>query len=108
MAMVRQRGEGGPALWAMGIVLESQACIGVKWAWISLPALLILFSVGFLRATAFYNVRAGMWTGAWGPSAVAPFLAGINSDGISNVVGCAGRGGWTRECGGEGSGEGYC
>lgn len=38
MAMVRQRGEGGPALWAMGIVLESQACIGVKWAWISLPA----------------------------------------------------------------------
>ena len=24
---------------------------------------------------------------------MAPFLAGINSDGIGNVVGCAGRGG---------------
>jgi hypothetical protein len=32
----------------------------VKWAWISLPALVILFSVVFLGATAFCSVRAGM------------------------------------------------
>jgi hypothetical protein len=63
----------------------------VKWAWISLPALVILFSVGFLGATAFCSVRAGMWTGAWRPSVVAPFLVSINSEGIGNVVGCAGR-----------------
>ena len=90
--MVRQRGEVGPALWAMGIVLESQTCIGSsglgfrcrRW----LP---ILFSVVFLGATAFCSVRAGMWSGAWRPSAVALFLASINSGGIGNVVGCAGR-----------------
>jgi len=65
-AMMRQRGERGPALWAVGNVLESRTCIGWKWARISLPALLILLSVGFLAVTTFCSQHAGMWTGHGG------------------------------------------
>lgn len=90
-ATMRPRGEGGVALWALGNVLESRTCIGVKWAWISLPALLILLSFGFLAATTFCSLRAEMWTGAWRSSAVAPFLAGMNSDGAGSIVGSTGR-----------------
>ncbi|CZR54543.1 uncharacterized protein PAC_04427 [Phialocephala subalpina] len=89
--MMRQRGDGGMEMWAVGDVLESRACIGVKWAWMALPAVLILLSVGFLGATAVCIVRVGMWTGAWRTSAVAPFLVGINSCGGDVVIGWDGR-----------------
>jgi hypothetical protein len=78
-AMMRQHGEGGQQAWMVGNVLESHTCIGVQWAWISLPAVLVLLSVAFLGATVVRCVQAGMWKGAWRSSGVIPFLAGLNA-----------------------------
>ncbi|KAL9619902.1 MAG: hypothetical protein Q9160_005549 [Pyrenula sp. 1 TL-2023] len=77
-AIVRQRGDSGPDRWAFGHVLESRTCVGVKWAWLSLPALLVVLSIAFVIATAVHASRAGMWTGAWKSSAVAPIILAVN------------------------------
>ncbi|KAF2664059.1 hypothetical protein BT63DRAFT_429586 [Microthyrium microscopicum] len=79
-AMMRQHGEGGQEAWMVGNVLETHTCIGVQWAWISLPALLVLAGVVFLVVAVVRSVQAGMWKGAWRSSGVVPFIVGLNND----------------------------
>lgn len=53
-AAIRSHGDPAPAPYtnyASGAVLENQTCIHVSWAWVALPASLVLCSITFLAAT---------------------------------------------------------
>lgn len=53
-ATIRSHGDPAPAPYtnyASGAVLENQTCIHVRWAWLALPASLVLCSITFLAAT---------------------------------------------------------
>lgn len=53
-ATIRSHGDPAPAPYtnyASGAVLENQTCIHVSWAWLALPASLVLCSIMFLAAT---------------------------------------------------------
>lgn len=89
-ATMRQRGDSGRDQWATGNVLQSRTCIGVKWLWISLPTLIVFLSIAFMIATAFRSSYTDMWAGAWKSSAVAPILAGLNSN-VGYIAGDASR-----------------
>lgn len=53
-ATFRNHGDPAPAPYtnyASGVVFENQTCIHVNWAWLALPASLVLCSITFLAAT---------------------------------------------------------
>lgn len=53
-AAIRSHGDPAPAPYtnyASGVVLENQTCIHVNWAWLALPASLVICSIMFLAAT---------------------------------------------------------
>lgn len=79
-AVMRQHGDSGRGQWTTGNVLQLRTCVGVRWRWLSLPALIISLSIAFVAATALRSSRAGIWTGGWRSSAIAPILLGMNTD----------------------------
>lgn len=57
----RNHGDPAPAPYtnyASGVVLENQSCIHVVWAWLALPASLVLCSIIFLAATIISSTSA--------------------------------------------------
>lgn len=75
-AEIRQGGFGSPA---NGTVMESQTCIRVQWAWISLPAILVVLSVLFF-ATTWWCSQMQSWRGMWKSSSLALLLASFESE----------------------------
>ena len=57
-ATMRQRGDDSNSAPAEGTVLVNQTCINVRWAWIALPAALMLATLLFLAATVLQSHRA--------------------------------------------------
>jgi hypothetical protein len=57
-ATMRQRGDDSNSTPAKGTVLVNQTCINVQWAWIALPAALMLATLLFLAATVLQSHRA--------------------------------------------------
>ena len=64
--------------YASGVVLENQTCIHVRWAWLALPASLVLCSITFLAATItltsakLSNDSTKAWIAKTGPLKSSP------------------------------------
>lgn len=80
-ASVRSHGDPAPAPYtnyASGAVLENQTCIHVNWAWLALPASLVLCSIMFLVATITLSAAkrrtdpANAWIATAGPLKSSP------------------------------------
>lgn len=80
-ATIRSHGDPAPTPYtnyASGAVLENQTCIQVSWAWLALPASLILCSIMFLAATIILTSAkrctdpANAWISTAGPLKSSP------------------------------------
>jgi hypothetical protein len=60
--------------------------VHVRWAWISLPAALLLFSLLFLITTVVRSTRDADNVGIWKTSALAILFNGLGDD-VQNHVG---------------------
>ncbi|OMP88701.1 hypothetical protein BK809_0005423 [Diplodia seriata] len=78
-AAIRQHGNTPSSGFVQGTVLESQTCIRVRWAWISLPATLLFLTIVFLVLTVLQAVRQ-RWQGTWKSSAIALLFHGFDAD----------------------------
>lgn len=86
---IRTHGDPAPAPYtnyASGAVLGNQTCIHVRWAWLALPASLVLCSIAFLAATITLRPAkrctgpANAWIATAGPLKSSPlplFFHGI-------------------------------
>jgi hypothetical protein len=64
-----------------GDAIRTEACVRVRWAWISFPASLVLLSICFLAVTMWRTRMAGLKTlgkGAWKSSSLAVLFAGLD------------------------------
>jgi hypothetical protein len=63
---------------AIGTVLAQQRCVRIEWAWISLPASLVLMSILFLGATMWSSLTQARH-GTWKSSSLALIFASVES-----------------------------
>ena len=54
-ATIREGGDISNSAPALGTVLGSQTCVGVKWAWLGLPVALVILTLVFLVATVIQS-----------------------------------------------------
>jgi hypothetical protein len=66
---------------AIGTVLEQQRCVHIEWAWIALPASLVLMSILFLAATMWASLTQA-WHGMWKSSSLALIFAFLESESL--------------------------
>jgi hypothetical protein len=64
---------------ALGAVYVQQTCVRIKWAWISLPASLVLMAIMFLVVTMWSSLTQS-WHGMWKSSSLALVLASVESE----------------------------
>jgi hypothetical protein len=64
---------------AIGTVLAQQRCVHIEWAWICLPASLVLMSILFLAATIWSSLTQA-WHGMWKSSSLALIFASLESE----------------------------
>ena len=81
-ATIRLRGDGGSSEYARGVTLETQTCITVQWAWIALPAALLVLAVVFLAATILKTSNLAQ-DAVWKSSSLALLFHGL-SPGLLN------------------------
>ena len=62
-AVIRQYGNASNAIKPVGTTWLAETCIDVKWAWLSLPATLLLFAIIFLSLTIWKmeNRQVALW-----------------------------------------------
>lgn len=61
-AAIRENGDSSNSAPARGTVFGSQTCVGVEWAWLALPAVLLFLTLVFLMTTVVrsrMNTRTG-------------------------------------------------
>ncbi|KAI0440456.1 hypothetical protein F4803DRAFT_527082 [Xylaria telfairii] len=56
-AAIREGGDGANSSPVTGIIMVNETCVGVFWAWLSLPAALLLFAIGFVLLAGFQSER---------------------------------------------------
>lgn len=56
-AAIRESGDSSNSAPARGTVFGSQTCVGVEWAWIALPAVLLFLTLVFLMTTVVQSRR---------------------------------------------------
>ncbi|KAL9637156.1 MAG: hypothetical protein Q9164_002380 [Protoblastenia rupestris] len=56
-AAIRDNGDVIGSEPARGTVIASQTCVGVNWAWLALPIVLLVFTAGFLVITVLMSSR---------------------------------------------------
>ncbi|KAL1644183.1 hypothetical protein SLS58_004463 [Diplodia intermedia] len=78
-AAIRQYGDDSSTDYIRGTVMDSQTCIRVRWAWISLPATLLFLTMVFLVLTVLQTVKQ-RWQGTWKSSAIALLFHGFDAD----------------------------
>jgi hypothetical protein len=78
-SVIRQHGQSRPDDYVLGAVLAAQTCISVRWAWLSLPAALVVLTIAFLGATIYRCVSSQTWQGSWRSSILAPLFHGLEN-----------------------------
>lgn len=78
--VIRTRGDTPPSGYALGTTLGNQTCIRVQWAWLSLPATLLLLTIVLLSAT-IVQTRSSGHSMAWKSSSLALLFHGLGQDG---------------------------
>jgi hypothetical protein len=78
-ATMRYRGDTDSSGYTKGTVMSIQTCITVQWTWISLPAALLVLTLGFLSVTI---LQTGSHSGemTWKSSSLALLFHGLNPD----------------------------
>jgi hypothetical protein len=66
---------------ALGQVFAQQTCVRINWAWITLPASLVLMAILFLAAT-MWSTLTQAWHGMWKSSALALVFVSIASESL--------------------------
>ena len=69
----------------LGTVYETQAVVQIHWAWLTLPALLMIGTTGFLGLVMRESNQAGM--PAWKSSATAVLLHGLDAEVLDRMNG---------------------
>jgi hypothetical protein len=64
---------------ALGTVHAQKTCVRINWAWISLPASLVLMAIMFLAVTMWSSLTQS-WHGTWKSSSLALVLASVESE----------------------------
>ena len=78
-ATMRYRGDTNSSGYAKGTVMTIQTCITVQWTWISLPAALLVLTLGFLSVTILQtSSHSGEMT--WKSSSLALLFHGLSPD----------------------------
>lgn len=83
-SVIRQHGDSTNSVPATGDTLANSTCIHVQWAWLALPAALLVFSLAFSIATAVKSRRiseTGILEGhrrAWKSSTLPFFWCGLD------------------------------
>lgn len=78
----------------IGTVLSSQTCIHVAWAWLSLPAGLVLFTIILLTCTLIKCRLSGLWelTRSWRDSSLALLFHGCDDHVRDRTMDIVGKG----------------
>ena len=85
-ATIREGGDVSNSAPALGTVLGSQTCVGVNWAWLGLPAALVLLTLVFLVATVIQSRRytrmgaAGAGRKPWKSSSLPLLWCGMRDE----------------------------
>jgi hypothetical protein len=66
---------------ALGMVLTQQTCVHIEWAWITLPASLVLMSILFLAGTIWSSLTQA-WHGMWKSSSLALVFTTVESESL--------------------------
>jgi len=80
---------------AEGTAFKTVVLVDIRWVWISLPVILLLFSLMFLVATVIRSKKAEDHIGIWKTSALAILFNGPGED-VQNHVGTSSKMGYTR------------
>lgn len=83
-AAIRNGGDEVNSAPATGMVLVSQTCISVRWAWMVLPAALLFLATLFLAATILQTSADSMGT-AWKSSTLALLFHGLSPETVESV-----------------------
>ena len=75
-AVMRQAGNSPNTASPTGISYKLETCIHVQWAWLSLPAALILLAAAFLVSTI---IETRTWQMTWKSSALALLFHGLDA-----------------------------
>lgn len=78
-ATMRQRGPNGTSVYAHGITYASQTCVGARWAWLTLPATLLLSAIVFLAITIVQTTMQ-VWHVPWKSSSLALVMHSFDDD----------------------------
>ena len=82
---------------AVGQSFRYVVLVNIRWQWITLPALLLLFALLFLLATVWRSSKDKQQIGVWKTSALAILFNGLGED-VQGFVGAGNkRMGYTRE-----------
>lgn len=84
---MRSRGDSPSSAYAKGTVMGMQTCVTVQWAWISLPAALLVLMLAFLSVTILQTATEGM---IWKSSSLALLFNGL-SPSLGNNYATLGR-----------------
>ncbi|KAI0515452.1 hypothetical protein F5B22DRAFT_646726 [Xylaria bambusicola] len=74
-ATMRESGQSAVLADAIGLVLQSETCIRIRWPWLTLPIFFVLATVGFLIST----IMSSAWRGAWKSSFLAAVSFGVHN-----------------------------
>ncbi|KAI0970523.1 hypothetical protein F4678DRAFT_479936 [Xylaria arbuscula] len=89
-ASMRQTGQGAVLADVVGSVLQSETCISIRWAWLTLPTVFVLATIGLLIST----ILSSTWQGAWKCSSLAavsfgaqqPVLGPLDSRSLQSML----------------------
>jgi hypothetical protein len=78
-SVIRQKGDNSTAPLAVGVTMATQTCIGVRWAWISFPATLLVLTTIFFSIVMARVLRSDV-KNIWQSSSLALLFHGLNHD----------------------------
>jgi hypothetical protein len=79
-------GEGNDQAHVQGIAWDQRTGVQVRWAWFSLPVVLLVFSVVFLFVTVYKSSKDEEFVGIWKTSSIAVLFNGLGDD-VQKTVG---------------------
>lgn len=81
-ANMRQRGQTTPEGYATGTVKASYICVQVVWPWLSLPALLLLLTIGFISLVILQPTSLSGDLPVWKSSELTLLFHGFDDDSL--------------------------
>ncbi len=80
-AVIRQNGGTSSSGYAKGNVFASETCIHIQWAWLSLPATLLVLAVAFL-VVVMVETTAYKHAVTWKSSSLGLIMHGLDGNGV--------------------------